>query len=344
VRQVPRSLLRACLSAALCNLLLLVSPALHAQTRLMLSVPGPGNLLFLPIDLAKKIGADRAEGVDLELRYFGGGPQAYKDMLDKNSDFSAGGIAALAAQRVAGYPMVSIVALSRVPGYTLMVRSDLKGKVRRIADLKGRVVGVKGRTEGGRSTSELFTEYILARNGMDPASVSFLPAGQSYRDQHAALASGAVDAVMGDQPFAARLKKERVVFFLADFHDLATTRRLLGGLFLNVQIATRADVIAGRPAMAEKMVKVIRRSLTWIDGHTAAQIVDALAPADPAERDALLVSLGRYKSMYSPDGSFSDEQVRITEKFFHDVSGEDRASRSLAFRTLIDARWAGRSR
>jgi len=40
----------------------------QAMTRASIAVPGPGNLLFLPITLARKIGADRAEGMELDIR------------------------------------------------------------------------------------------------------------------------------------------------------------------------------------------------------------------------------------------------------------------------------------
>ncbi len=105
----------------------------QAVTRASIAVPGPGNLLFLPITLARKIGADRAEGIELDIRFFGGGPQAYREMLERNTDFSAGGLPALALQRMGGKPVVSVVALSRVPGYTLLLRSSLQGNVKSIA-------------------------------------------------------------------------------------------------------------------------------------------------------------------------------------------------------------------
>lgn len=99
------------------------------DNRLDIALPGPGNLLYLPVELAQKIGADTAEGGVLELRCFSGGPQAIRDMLDRNSDFSASGLPALAEQKAAGHPVRSISALSRIPAYSLLVRSSYKGKI-----------------------------------------------------------------------------------------------------------------------------------------------------------------------------------------------------------------------
>ena len=117
-------------------------PALAAPLRVTLAVPGPGNLLTLPLPLAAHIGADRAEGLAFDIQYVGGGPQALRNMLERNSDFACAGLSALSLQKYNGKPVRCIVAMTRVPAYTLLVRSSLRGQIRKIADLPGRVVGV----------------------------------------------------------------------------------------------------------------------------------------------------------------------------------------------------------
>jgi NitT/TauT family transport system substrate-binding protein len=311
-----------------------------SPVRVSIAVPGPGNLLFLPLTLASKIGADQAEGLELDIRYVSGGPIAFKNLQDRNVDFAAGGLAALALQRLSGNPFVCIAPTTRVPAYTLLVRSGLKGKVRKIADLKGRVIGGKGHVPGGRSTSQLFTEYVLGLSGVTPAMANFVSVGQAYDSQHAALASGTVDAIMGDEPFATRLVKEKVAFALADYHDLNDTRKLLGGLFLNGHVATREDFIVSHPAVVEKMVKTLKRTLIWIDRHTAVEMTDALGFKDPAERTALLDVLKVRKNIYSPDGRISEEQVASVDRFFHAMETSD-AARAFSMKSLINARWAG---
>jgi len=305
-----------------------------------MAVPGPGNLLFLPITLASKIGADRAEGLELDIRYVSGGPIAFKNMQDRNVDFAAGGLPALALQRLSGNAFVCIAPTTRVPAYTLLVRIGLKGRVHKISDLKGRVIGGKGHVPGGRSTSQLFTEYVLGLSGVTPAMANFVSVGQAYDSQHAALASGTVDAIMGDEPFATRLTKEKVAFALADYHDLDATRKLLGGLFLNGHVATREDYIAGHPDLVEKVVKSLKRALVWIDGHSALEMVDALALSDPAERMAMLDVLKVRKNIYSPDGRISEEQVATADRFFHATETSEAAS-AFSMKSIVNARWAG---
>lgn len=308
--------------------------------RVSISVPGPGNLLFLPITLASKLGADRAEGLELDIRYVGGGPIAFRDMLERNTDFSAGGLAALALQRISGKPVQCVAPLTRVPAYTLLVRADLRQRVKTVADLSGRVIGVKGQAPGGRSTTQLFTEFVLAQSGVAVQRVNYVPVGQSYDSQHAALGSGTVDAIMGDEPFATRMVRDKVAYALADYHELRTTRTLLGGLFLNGHIATRDDVVSQRPDLVGRVVASIRRTLVWMEQHSAAEMIATLALDDAAERAALLEVLKLRKDIYSPDGRISSEQVASVQRFLRATELSPDSQR-FELASMVNARWAG---
>lgn len=307
-----------------------------------LATAGPGNLSHLPVDLIRKIGADRAEGVDLTVRYFGGGPLAYKDMLSGNSDFAVAGAPALAGLAVKGEPVVSIAAVNRVPTFVLMARHDLKGKVTDVADLKGRVIGVNASSAATKSTSQQVAEFVLRRAGVDPErQVNFVPAGQSLEEQRAALASGAVDALMGDEPFATQLEAEGRAYRLLDLHDLEACRRAMGGLFLNAQLATRRDVLEKEPDKAARMARVLARAMRWIADHSPEEIVSALAPPDPSVRRALLATLRRHKAIYSPDGAFTQEQIRTAQAFFRANHAPNEAGARFDFTTIIEPRHVG---
>jgi NitT/TauT family transport system substrate-binding protein len=310
--------------------------------RVAIAVPGPGNLLFLPITLAHKIGADGAEGIELDILYVGGGPQAFQEMLNRNADFSAGGLAGLGLQKTNGKPVVCIAPTTRVPAYTLVVRKELERSVKTVRDLKGKVVGVKGHVPGGRSTSQLFTEFVLTQGGVSSDKVNYVAVGQAYDSQQAALLSGTVDAIMGDEPFASRLVREKAAFVLADFHSLEVTKKLLGGLFLNGQVATRDDVIADQPEKVGKVVNTLRRALLWINSHTAQQFVDALEIDSKDERSALLESLLLHKNIYSPDGKISLDQVATVSRFLHAVDKSE-AVQALDLRSIVNTKWSGTS-
>lgn len=317
---------------------------LHARAGLQpvsLSVVGPGHLLLLPITLAGRIGADAAEGLDFRIHYVGGGPMAYRDMLIGNADFGAAGMPALAVQRLAGKPVMGIMPITQVPAYTLVAGSQWRGRVRTVADLAGKVIGVKGYVPGGRASSQVMAEYVLRRAGVDPGRVNFVAVNLSYENQHAAVASGSVDALMSDEPFASRLVQARVAYVLEDYHDLEDTRRRFGGLFLNGVVACSEALVERRPELIERTVQALRQALVWIDGHSAAEVTTQMAPRPDGERKALLDVLRLRKNIYSRDGRFSDEQLDTVERFMR-ATEDSPQGRGFRVRDMIDSRWAGR--
>ncbi|MCS7101487.1 MAG: ABC transporter substrate-binding protein [Burkholderiaceae bacterium] len=323
-------------------LVLLATRAQASPLRVVLATAGPGNLSHLPVELVKKIGADRAEGMELVVRYFGGGPLAYKDMMERNSDFAVAGAPALAALAAPGEPVVSIAAVNRVPTFVLMVRSDLRASVRTAADLRGRVVGVNSSTVAVKSTSQQLAEFVLRRAGVEPQrEVNFVPAGQTLAEQRAALESGAIDALMGDEPFASALRSEGRVFFLHDFHDPAVTRSSLGGLFLNAQLATRRDVLEREPEKAQRMVRALRRALQFLASHSAEEIAARMHPDDTRARQALATTLARHKGIYSPDAAFRREEIATAEAFFRANQPPGSPGARFEFARMIDARFVG---
>jgi NitT/TauT family transport system substrate-binding protein len=326
-------------------LAMLLQPALaaYAQNNLKISLaaPGPGSFSLLPIDLIKKIGADQAEGVDLDIRYFGGGPLAAKEMLEGNSDFAALGMSALATFHANGKDVRSIVSVSRAPTYVLSVRNDLRKSVKKIADLRGRIIGVHSGGRNSKSTSRQLVEFMLLRANVEPDSVNFLSAGQSYEEQRAALASGAIDALMGEEPFSTQLKEEGLVYTLADLNDTQVARQVLGGSFLYVQVATRGNVIVQQPDKVKRMVSIVRRTLQWIATHSPDEISRALGGSDPETLRIRSLLIARIKPAFSPDGVFRREEVSTVERFFQTVFSDDPKARGLRMTDFIDARYAG---
>jgi NitT/TauT family transport system substrate-binding protein len=327
-------------------LLALLSPLAQAAEpmRIVVAIPGPHAAPFLPVELISRTGADRKAGFRLDIRYFGGGPLAVKDMVERNSDFAGLGMPALAGMRLNNPDLYSVVALTRRPAYVLMVRQDLKQRIRTLADLRGRSIGAHSGSKRGKSTARQIVEFLLMRGGVDVAEVNFVNAGQNLADYQAALQSGQVDAIVMNEPAATLLESRQIAWRLADLHDPAVARKLLGGEFLYTQLAATAETLRQQPDKARLLVSALRATLRWIATHRAGEIVARLQLPDGEEKLALQKFLAAHKAMFSPDGAFSDASVRNSEAFFHAVSGNDPAAASLRYADFIDSRWSGRSR
>ncbi len=311
-------------------------------TKLVLSFPGPRNISYLPLDVAPRIGADRAEGAQLEILHTGGGAVALGNLLNRNADFAVAGLPAAMSQRTNGDRVVAIAPVNDAPLFILMVRSDLKGKIKRIADLKGRVVGVNTSSLTSKTTSQQLAELLLRSDGVAPEQTRLLAAGQSWQEQSSLLEQGVADAIMGDEPFASRLREAGKVYFLADLSDPRTTKRIPGANFLHATLETREETLKQHPEEVARMVRILKRTLAWMASHTPAQIVDVLAVTDAEERKALIASLQRYPRLYSKDGRFSSRQLQETETFFQTTSGNAASAHTLRLKDMVVDTWAGR--
>ena len=331
------SFLASCLSFPLLTL------AAQAELpTLVVSAPGPRNISYLPVDLIPKIGADRAEGVQVRLLPTGGGAIAMKNLMTRNADFAVAGQPAAMSLRANGGAVVTIAAVDDAPLFVFMVRAGLRDTVRRFSDLKGKVIGVNTSSLSSKTTSQQLAELLLRSDGVSPEMVRLLPAGQSWQEQSALIHSNTVDAIMGDEPFASRLLAEGQVFFLANLADPAFTKQIPGAGFLHAALQTRTELVAQEPQKGAAMVRILRRSLEWIANHSPEELVRQLEIEDQTEARFLLESLKKYPRSYSRDGSFSAAQLRETETFFHATAKDHPASQSLRLESMIVDTWAER--
>lgn len=327
-------------------LLFLVATAIgnvHAAERIVISAPGPRNISYLPVDLIAKIGADKAEGVDLQVIHTGGGAVALNNLVTGNADFAVAGMPAAMSLRANGGDVVAIAAVNDAPLFVLMVRAELKTRVKRIADLKGKVIGVNTSTRNSKTTSQQLAELLLTSGGVALDTVRIVPAGQSWVEQSSLILSGTVDAVMGDEPFASRLQKDGKVFFLVNLAEPQSTRNIKGANFLHAALETRSDIIANGPHKAEKMVRILRNTLQWMHKHSAKEIVDRLDIKDADERRSLIDALKKYPNAFSDEGKFSTSQLKETELFFQTTSAGDAKAEALRIEQMVNDRWSGRA-
>lgn len=328
---------------ALLAISLVLSPVMSAQAleKIVISAPGPRNLSYLPVDLIPAIGADSDEGVALQILHTGGGAVALHNLVTRNADFAVAGFPAAMSLSANGGDVIGIAPVDDAPLFVLMVRSGLKGKVKRIADLEGKVIGVNTSTKNSKTTSQQLAELLLKSGGVDLDRVRFVPAGQSWVEQSSLMISGAADAVMGDEPFASRLVADGKVFFLANLAEPGTSSKIHGANFLHATLETRSDVIKDAPRKVEKMVRMMVKSLQWIASHTPEEVVDKLKVTDPEERAALLLALHKYPHAYSRDGKFSDSQLMETELFFRNTNEGNAKAQSLEIESIINDKWSG---
>jgi len=305
------------------------------------SLPGPGSTVSLPLELALSLGYDREEGIAVKPRYILGGSMALRDLQSGVANFTMHGMPAAMLNRLQEEHYVTLMPIDDQPQYVLMVRRGLKGRIKSPRDLAGYTIGIHANSLTNRTTSHQLTEQVLQGAGVGRDKVRYVAEGTEWASVSSAFRSGAVDAGMTDEPFATRLAAAGLAYPIFSTSDRADQRRLAGAGFLRVALHGLRDQIEADPAAAERMVRVMRKTLRWIATHTPEQIVDQLALGGET-REAMLTTLRRNPRQYSRDGRFSTAQLRETEIFFHAGNPDNAAARRLTIDSMVFDRWAGR--
>lgn len=323
-------------------LLLLFGSSMAAaspQETVLVSIPGPGTLTFLPLTLAGKIGADREEGIRLELQYTGGGPISLDHLARGVVDFAAAGAPAAMTMRAKGEKLVMIAPINDDTLFMMVIRADLENSLRSIADLNGRAIGVTTGTRQSKTASRYLAEQLLVSARVPLSSVKFVPVGQSWLEQSSALATANVDVLMADLDIAYRLRDENMGVFWSEPDPF---KHISGADFLRGCLVTRDDLIRTSPEKVRKVVNVLRKTLLWISSHSPEEIVQKMGLSFAEDRSALLAALRDHPRAFSRNGQFVNSQLRSTETFFHLANPDDAKAQALSIESMIDDRWAGR--
>jgi len=329
------------LAAFLC-LALCAMPLFAQALRITVSVPGPGAASYLPVELITRIGADRAEGAELTVSFADGGGIAVSEMLTNNADFAVVGLPAAMSARLKDKRVVALAAVNDLPLYVLMVRQGLQGKVKTIADLKGKTIGVHSHSITSKTTSQQVLELLLNQAGVPPNGYRLVSVGQRWESESSMLSSGEADAVMGDEPHATRMIEQKTAFSLFHLGDPKTIGRYAGSGFLRGALIGRSDRIEQDSKKAEVMVRILSRTLQWIATHSAEEFAEKLDIKNADERARLVALFKKYPRQYSTDGKFSARQLNESEIFFRKSQAANPAASSFALESMIIDRWSGR--
>jgi NitT/TauT family transport system substrate-binding protein len=153
------------------------------------------------------------------------------------------------ALRAQGVP-VKIVYLGHRYGSAVVVRRD--GNVRRVSDLRGRVIAIPSRF----SDERLIVFKALHDNGMTAKDVHLVEMAPA--DVAGALAAGAVDAFSMGEPFPSQAEMGgygRVLFHAKEYWPD----------FISCVLVVRQDVIERRPEAVQDLVDGIARSGLWLE-------------------------------------------------------------------------------
>ena len=281
----------------------------HGLRTVRIAVGGQTQLIYLPTTLAKELGFYREEGIDAELADFAGGAKALQSLVGGSADVVSGFYDHTIQMAADGRQYVAFVSMLRFPGMVIATSPQRAGTVVRVADLKGRVVGV---TSAGSSSQMLLT-YLLQRNGVAADAVSVTSIGTAATAV-AAMEYGKVDAgVMADPSFTMVAKRNPGVRVLADLRTLEGVKEAFGtDTYPASVLYSSAGWVQANRDTAARLARAIVRTLDWMQTHTPEEIAAKAPKAFRGDDDALYIeALKASMPMFSPDGRMSAEGAEV---------------------------------
>jgi NitT/TauT family transport system substrate-binding protein len=257
-----------------------------------------GQLLcVVPYEVARHHGYFAEQGLDVELVYFRGGAAAMQALVGGAVDYAATSFDVALGAFARGARIVRFFTTGRLPLFALATAPAEADRLRRIADLAGRTVGVSGLGNADHALAL----FLLRRAGVDPAQVRFAVLGPNLYD---ALRVGHVDAGMVQEPALTLLVRAggRV---LANLMDLREAERYLGGPYEFMGVAVRRDDWSSREAEMRALARALTRALRLVHYGTPKLVVQALPPELVAGGDRELFEqvLARHRrSLYPQNG------------------------------------------
>lgn len=244
-----------------------------------IAVGAPHVPVYLNFDLAQALGYFAEEGLAVDLQYFEGGSDAAAALKSGAVDFSGNAMDHVLEAQMAGDELQMLMNFLDQPCATLIVRRDLADVIQTPADIAGRTVGV---TRFGSATHTL-TVFVAANAGVTADAFTTIEVGSATMPN--ALRTGKVDAAMGVAPYSTQLVNAGEAQVLLDLCQPAAAQAAFGGGMPFTGLLTRADVIAERPDVAQRVVNALVKAQHFVTTHTVDEIIATL-PADAIGNDA----------------------------------------------------------
>jgi len=310
-----------------CLLLSAIAPA-SAQKITVAVVPSvPGGATYIALDK----GYFRDAGLDVDIDRIDSLGKAVAFLATNQVQMAKGGINAGFYNSVAqGLPVTLALESGSTPTYhRIVVRGDLKDKIRTPADLKGRTVGLS--SAGSTSMYEVASVLASAKLRLKDVEVKNL----AFSQMAAAMANGALDAAMEVAPFTERMVEQKIGVPWIDPEDYISPLPMTSvGYIVNLDWARQ------NPEPARKLIVALARAgrdycQAYHHGPNRAEIIDVfLKYRIGTDRDLLERMAWQSRS---PNGAFNAASLLTMQSFFQ---GEGLIEKTSPAEKLVDPSYA----
>jgi NitT/TauT family transport system substrate-binding protein len=271
------------------------------KKKITIAVGGKSLFYYLPLTVAERQGYFKDEGLEVEIPDFPGGARALQALVGGSADMVSGAYEHTINMAAKKQPIKAVVLQAKYSSIVLLLPKDKAAKYRSGKDLKGLKIGV---TAPGSSTN-MFVNNLLAKDGLKPTDVSIVGVGTGA-GAFAAMDKGEIDAMSNLDPVITQLESTGKFVPVADSRTEKGMHDIYGGDYHASVIYITDEFIKKNPNTVQAVVNAMVRANRWIAKATPQQIVD-LMPDTYKAGNPSLYKAGLLKNMvgYSEDGQMS---------------------------------------
>jgi NitT/TauT family transport system substrate-binding protein len=234
-----------------------------------IAVGGSSCICYLPTILTEQLGYYKEAGIEVELIDFKGGSTALTAVLGGSADVVSGFYDHTVELAAKNKEMQSIVIFDKLPGLVLMVSPGEVGKVKTLADLAGKTVGVSA----PGSSTDFYLKYLLRKNGIDPHKVSVVGIGNGATSVAAMEQGSVAAAVMVEPAVTQMIARHAGLPILSDTRTVKDTIAVFGGEYPAGSFYVLTSWLKAHQDEATKLSEAMVHTLQWIHTHSAEEVM-----------------------------------------------------------------------
>ena len=245
------------------------------------------------------------EGLSVESTPFASGTAALQNLIGGNADVVEGSFEHTLRMQTKGQNLMCIATFGRYPANVLVVRKSLADRIRTIADLKGRKIGISA---PGASTHN-FVAGLLERAGVSYRDASYVSIGTGLSAVAAMKSSSELDAIVNLDPAISALTDAGEGVVLSDSRTEEGTSAAFGGPYLADCLYAKIDFVKANPATAQAIANAIVHAMQWLKTASVDDIIKSL-PHYQADEKLYRSSLEKNLAAFQWDGIVTPTAVR----------------------------------
>lgn len=269
------------------------------------------SIFYAPQYAAIELGYFEDEGLDLTLVNGAGADKVMTALISGDADIGFMGSEAsiYVYQQGSDDYAVNFAQLTQRAGNFLVGREAQDNFT--WADLKGKKV-LGGRAGG---MPEMVFEYILKKNGIDPAADLTIDQSINFGLTAAAFTSNDADYTVEFEPFAIGLEKE------GNGHVIASLG-VDSGYVPYTAYSVKKSYLEKNPETIQKFTNAIQKGLEYVNTHSAEEIAKVIQPQfKETDEDTIATIVGRYKDQdtWKGDTVFEKESFELLENILEEA-------------------------